>query len=53
MMKDYFYGYLKVKYIFLMELRDIGRYGFFFFVRLIIFIVREVFEGIKVLVMNM
>ncbi|KAK2571115.1 Carboxypeptidase B2 [Acropora cervicornis] len=51
--KDYVYGHLNVKYVFSLELRDLGKYGFILPSRLVEPTVKEAFEGIKAMVMNM
>ena len=51
--KDYIYGHLNVRYSFSMELRDTGKYGFLLPSHLIEPTVREAFEGIKFMILNM
>ena len=50
--KDYAYGHLNVRYTFSIELRDTGKYGFLLPSRLIAPTAREVFEGIKAMIVN-
>lgn len=42
-----------MKYVFSLELRDLGKYGFILPSRLVEPTVKEAFEGIKAMVMNM
>ena len=50
---DYVYGSLRVKYAFAVELRDKGHYGFLLPASLIEPTARELFEGLKAMVLEM
>lgn len=51
--KDYTYGALKIKYSFLLELRDTGKHGFLLPASQIVPTAMEAFEGIKAMVKAM